>query len=148
MSQNQKSDEAILEERRAKNREYYRRYAAKNRDEILKKKREYRAAHPERHRSSTRKYYEQHKAERQAAIVERGKALQNQTLETATKRREPWSAEEDRELLTSDLTVHELALQLGRTYASVSVRRARLRREEKQALEEAPNESEPASPED
>ena len=124
-------------EAREKRLQFHRDYYAKNKEQLRAKAKARREENPEKHREAFRRYYDEHKDERREVNAKREKAMQEKTLESATKRFQPWTEGEDAELLASDLTSHELAAKLGRTYAATSVRRARLRKEERERDQEA-----------
>ena len=111
--------EAVLERKRryyAENREaiaeYHRRYREENREAVL-----------ERHR----RHYE----ENREAPLERDRRyreeIRDMTRETATRTGEPYTTAEDAHILTSDEPLAVIAVELGRTIASIKHRRKTLR---------------------
>lgn len=132
-----KAPKQETDEQRAKRLAYHALYYAKNKESLRAKAKARREDDPDKHRAAFKKYYEEHADERRVINAKRERAMQEQTLETATRRFQPWTEDEDIELLASDLTSHELAAKLGRTYAATSVRRARLRKEERERDREA-----------
>ena len=149
---NTKPTEATIEtpEQRETRLSYQRDYYRKNKDRLRERAAARRRANPEKHREAFRKYYSENAESRRAINASRARGMQQLTVGKAEKNHQPWTEAEDAELLASELTSHELALKLGRTYAAVNVRRARLRKEERErdleaeelrqiALEDAPD---------
>ena len=149
---NTKPTEATTEtpEQREKRLQFQRDYYRKNKDRLREQAAARRQADPEKHREAFRKYYAENAESRRAINASRARGMQQLTVGKAEKNHQPWTEAEDAELLASELTSHELALKLGRTYAAVNVRRARLRKEERErdleaeelrqiALEDAPD---------
>ena len=54
--------------------------------------------------------------------------LQEKTMQAATRNNRPWTEEEDKLLLKVGETLEMKAILLGRTYAAVAARHARLMR--------------------
>lgn len=126
---------AYYDERREERRAYYedhleaRRayqlaYREAHREELLAYKRAYR----EEHREERRAYREKHNAEINAQNRKWQTEARKASREVATRNGEPWTAAEDHVVLTSEGTMLEIAIELGRTIDSVHGRRKLLRR--------------------
>ena len=116
--------EANREERCAYSHAYY----EAHRQEICARDRAYREAHQEEIRAYNRSYREEHNAERNAHIRRRKADARKASREVATRNGEPWTPAEDHVAITSEGTMLEIAIELGRTIDSVKNRRALLRR--------------------
>lgn len=101
--------EAHLEERRAYNRAYH----ESRREELLAHK---------------RTYWEDHREEFNAQCRKRQTEVLKASREVSTRNGEPWTPAEDHVVLTSEWTVLEIAIELGRTTSSVKNRRTLLHR--------------------
>ena len=64
-------------------------------------------------------------------------ARQTASQQTATRRWVEWTTAEDAAVLRTDITMYQIAEQLGRTYGSVRMRRSKLRSELAAELEGA-----------
>lgn len=113
----EENKEKILREKRG-------RYA-ENKELFLKRNRAWREENREQFLEGKRQYQRVYSE----LIVRNDKALaQEASLEVATRAGDPWTENEDKIVLSSDLPLLEVAIQLGRTYISVTTRRRNLRR--------------------
>lgn len=110
------------------NREAVRRYREENREEISERNRRYREENREAVQEERRRYRE----ENREAIAEGKRRYREEnrdmTLETATRTGEPYTPAEDAHILTSDEPLAVIAVELGRTWASINGRRHMLRK--------------------
>lgn len=97
-------------------------------EEICARDRAYYQAHGEEIRARDRAYREAHREERNAQIRKRTAEIQSASLEVATRNGEPWTQAEDKVVISSDGTVLDIAIELGRTTGSIRNRRELLRR--------------------
>lgn len=117
-----------LEENRDKERERTRRYHEENRDKRLEYARRYREENRDKMLDYKRRYYEDNRD-----ILNQGsKISQVQNTRTsnllASKKGVPYSPEEDALILADNgMTIYQKAIELGRTYQSVGMRKQRLR---------------------
>ena len=121
-------------------RECCRAYRKANREKIADRERAYREANRELISEQKRAYYEANRGklvEYQRAYREANRELiekradkrrQAASQEVATRAGESWSEHEDKIIITSDAPLLDVAIQLGRTYKSVTRRRECLRR--------------------
>ena len=116
------------EESRDKVREYKRRYHEENRDKVLEYKRRYHEENRDKRLESQRRYHEENRD-----ILNQGnKIRQVQNTRTsnllASKKGAPYSPEEDALILADNgMTIYQKAIELGRTYHSVRMRKQHLR---------------------
>ena len=116
------------EDNRDKVLEYKRRYYEENRDEVLEYKRRYHEENRDKRLESQRRYHEENRD-----ILNQGsKIRQAQNTRTsnllATKKGAPYSPEEDALILADNgMTIYQKAIELGRTYQSVRIRKQHLR---------------------
>ena len=116
------------EENRDKELEYARRYHEENRDKVLEYRRCYYEENRDKALESRRRYYEENRD-----ILNQGsKIRQAQNTRTsnllASKKGAPYSPEEDALILAENgMTIYQKAIELGRTYRSVGVRKQYLR---------------------
>ena len=116
------------EENRDKVREYNRRYYEGNRDKVREYKRSYREENRDKMLDYKRRYYEENRD-----ILNQGsKIRQVQNTRTsnllASKKGAPYSPEEDALILAENgMTTYQKAIELGRTYHSVRMRKQHLR---------------------
>ena len=116
------------EENRDKVRERKRRYYEENRDKVRESKRRYREENRDKERESNRRYREENRD-----IVNQGQKMRGvQKTRTsnllATKKGAPYSPEEDALILADNgMTIYQKAIELGRTYPSVRIRKHHLR---------------------
>ena len=116
------------EENRDKKLEYQRRYYEENRDKVRKSQSRYYEENRDKKLESQRRYYEENRD-----ILNQGsKICQVQNTRTsnllASKKGAPYSPEEDALILADNgMTTYQKAIELGRTYASVKVRKHHLR---------------------
>ena len=122
------SERRYYEENRDKKLEYQRRYYEENRDKVRESQRRYREENRDKARESQRRYREENRD-----ILNQGKKIrQAQNTRTsnllASKKGAPYSPEEDALILADNgMTTYQKAIELGRTYASVNVRKHHLR---------------------
>lgn len=112
--------EAILErkrrhyeENRESERDLHRRWRDENREAVL-----------EYHR----RYYEENREVHNKIIGRRQKAINDAMREIATRNGEPWTPAEDAYIMSADEPGALMAMELGRTIASIRGRAARLRK--------------------
>ena len=116
------------EENRDKVRERNRRYYEENRDKKLEYECRYYEENRDKKLESQRRYYEENRD-----ILNQGsKICQVQNTRTsnllASKKGAPYSPEEDALILAENgMTIYQKAIELGRTYPSVRIRKQRLR---------------------
>ena len=116
------------EESRDKVREYARRYYEENRDKARKSQRRYYEENRDKELESQRRYYEENRD-----ILNQGSKMRYaQNARTSTllsdRKGNPYSPEEDALILCDNgMTIYQKAIDLGRTYASVKVRKQYLR---------------------
>ena len=116
------------EENRDKVRESERRYYEENRDKVRKSQSRYHEENRDKAREYRRRYYEENRD-----ILNQGKKIryaQNTRTSNllASKKGAPYSPEEDALILADNgMTTYQKAIELGRTYASVKVRKHHLR---------------------
>ena len=116
------------EENRDKKLEYQRRYYEENRDKVRKSQSRYYEENRDKAREYRRRYYEENRD-----ILNQGKKIryaQNTRTSNllASKKGAPYSPEEDALILADNgMTTYQKAIELGRTYASVKVRKHHLR---------------------
>ena len=117
------------EENRDKVRERKRSYYEENRDKVLEYKRSYHEENRDKRLESQRRYHEENRD-----ILNQGsKIRQVQNTRTsnllASKKGAPYSPEEDALILADNgMTIYQKAIELGRTYPSVRIRKQRLLR--------------------
>ena len=114
-----------------------------NREAVIEGRRRYRKENLEAERERQRRYYEENlEAERERnrryyeetseASLEYSRRYREEMLdmtrETATRNGEPYTPAEDAHILTSDEPLAVIAVELGRTLASVRARRRMLRK--------------------
>ena len=111
--------EAVLE----RNRRYY----EESREAIAERKRHY----YKENREAVLEYKRRHYEENREALLERDRRyreeIRDMTRETATRNGEPYTPAEDAHILTSDEPLAVIAVELGRTIASIKYRRKTLR---------------------
>lgn len=100
---------------------HQRAYAKDNREKIAARKRAYRESNREKISARKRAHYE-------LIGAPTADKWQEISLKHATRKREPWSEEEDRYLANSTARVIDDALALQRTFNSVKTRRRNLHR--------------------
>ena len=116
------------EENRDKVRESERRYREENRDKVRKSQSRYYEENRDKAREYRRRYYEENRD-----IINQEKKIHHaQNARTsnllASKKGAPYSPEEDALILADNgMTTYQKAIELGRTYASVNVRKHHLR---------------------
>ena len=116
------------EENRDKVLECKRRYHEENRDKVLEYKRRYHKENRDKRLESQRRYHEENRD-----ILNQGsKIRQAQNTRTsnllASKKGAPYSPEEDALILADNgMTIYQKAIELGRTYRSVGIRKQYLR---------------------
>ena len=109
-------------------REDLRRYYEENRDKVRKSQSRYYEENRDKAREYRRRYYEENRD-----ILNQGKKIryaQNTRTSNllASKKGAPYSPEEDALILADNgMTTYQKAIELGRTYASVKVRKHHLR---------------------
>lgn len=117
---------------RARIREYDRAWRAANAESVSARHRAWREANRERHQEQLRaaqvRYMEANPERLSAPNRSRRIARQRLTAERATRVRAAWLSEDDALVLSPDLSITEIALRLGRTYAAVQSRRSTLRK--------------------
>ena len=117
-----------LEENRDKVRERSRRYREENRDKVGEYKRRYYEENREEERERKRRYHEENRD-----ILNQGskiRQVQNTRISNllASRKGAPYSPEEDALILADNgMTIYQKAIELGRTYRSVGMRKQRLR---------------------
>ena len=116
------------EENRDKVRERKHRYYEENRDKVLEYKRRYHEDNRDKRLESQRRYHE----ESRDILNQGSKIRQAQNTRTsnllATKKGAPYSPEEDALILADNgMTIYQKAIELGRTYHSVRMRKQHLR---------------------
>ena len=116
------------EETRDKRLEYARRYYEENRDKELEYARRYHEETRDKRLEYARRYHEENRD-----ILNQGhKIRQVQNTRTsnllASRKGAPYSPEEDALILADNgMTIYQKAIELGRTYQSVRIRKQRLR---------------------
>ena len=131
------------EENRDKIRERKRRYSKENRDKVRESRRRYREENRDKVRESRRRYYGESRdkvLESQRRYYEENRDILNQGSKIrqvqntrtsnllASKKGAPYSPEEDALILADNgMTIYQKAIELGRTYASVKIRKQHLR---------------------
>ena len=124
-------------------REYTRRYLEENRDKVRERSRRYREENRDKVGEYTRRYYEENREEERERkrryheenrdIINQGSKIrhaQNTRISNllASKKGAPYSPEEDALILADNgMTIYQKAIELGRTYRSVGMRKQRLR---------------------
>ena len=122
------SERRYREENRDKVRESKRRYYEENRDKNLEYARRYCEENRDKRLEHARRYYEENRD-----ILNQGsKIRQVQNTRTsnllASKKGAPYSPEEDALILADNgMTIYQKAIELGRTYQSVRIRKQHLR---------------------
>lgn len=109
-------------------RAYSRAYLEARREEINARRRAYYETHREEASAKDRDYHEAHREEILARNRKRQAEIRRAAREVATRNGEPWTPAEDHVVLTSEGTVLDIAIELGRTTSSVKYRRNHLRR--------------------
>ena len=108
--------------------EYRRCYYEENRDKVREYKRSYREENRDKMLDYKRRYYEENRD-----ILNQGRKIRHaQKTRTsnllASKKGAPYSPEEDALILAENgMTIYQKAIELGRTYASVRIRKHHLR---------------------
>ena len=131
------------EENRDKERERNRRYREENRDKVRERHRRYREENRDKVLEYGLRYYEENRdkeRERKHCYREENRDILNQGSKIrhaqktrtsnllASKKGAPYSPEEDALILADNgMTIYQKAIDLGRTYASVKVRKQYLR---------------------
>ena len=131
------------EENRDERREYDRRYREENRDELRERARRYREENRDKRLEYGLRYYEENRDElreykrryyeENRDILKQGQKVRHaQNTRTsnllASKKGAPYSPEEDALILDyNGMTTYQKAIELGRTYQSVKVRKQYLR---------------------
>ena len=116
------------EENRDKELDRHRRYREENRDKTLDYQRRYHEENRDKERERKRRYREENRD-----ILNQGSKIRHaQNTRTsnllASKKGAPYSPEEDALILADNgMTIYQKAIELGRTYASVKVRKQHLR---------------------
>ena len=116
------------EENRDKVLEYKRRYHEENRDKVLEYKRRYHEENRDKRLEDARRYHEENRD-----ILNQGKksryAQYTRTSNLLTsKKGAPYSPEEDALILADNgMTIYQKAIELGRTYHGVRIRKQHLR---------------------
>ena len=131
------------EENREKILEYSRRYREENREVERERRRrryeenreaelEYRRRYCEENREAEREYHRQYCEENRGVLNEikkrRQKKINEATREIATRNGEPWTLAEDAYIMSADEPSAIMAMELGRTIASVRNRAVKLRK--------------------
>ena len=116
------------EENRDKVREYKRRYYEENRDKERERKHRYHEENRDKRLEYARRYHE----ESRDILNQGSKIRQVQNTRTsnllASKKGAPYSPEEDALILADNgMTIYQKAIELGRTYHSVRMRKQHLR---------------------
>ena len=116
------------EENRDKRLEYNRRYHEENRDKVL----EYRRCYHEENRDKVLESQRRYREENRDILNQGSKIRQAQNTRTsnllASKKGAPYSPEEDALILAENgMTTYQKAIELGRTYHSVRMRKQHLR---------------------
>ena len=116
------------EENRDKERERHRRYREENRDEVL----EYGLRYYEENRDKERERKHRYREENRDILNQGSKIRHAQKTRTsnllASKKGAPYSPEEDALILADNgMTIYQKAIELGRTYPSVRIRKQHLR---------------------
>ena len=106
-----------------------RRWREENRDKVLESKRRYREENRDKVLESNRRYYEENLEYARARDRNNYRDYQRSSEAFLDKPKwSPWTPEEDAFLLANDGRTHyQKAIELGRTYGSVSNRLSRLR---------------------
>ena len=122
------SERRYREENRDKMLDYKRRYYEETRDKRLEYARRYHEENRDKVLESQRRYYE----ESRDILNQGSKIRQAQNTRTsnllATKKGAPYSPEEDALILADNgMTIYQKAIELGRTYQSVRIRKQHLR---------------------
>ena len=131
------------EENRDERREYDRRYREENRDELRERARRYREENRDKRLGDQRRYYEENRDElreykrryyeENRDILNQGQKVRHaQNTRTssllASRKGAPYSPEEDALILADNgMTDYQKAIELGRTYQSVKIRKQHLR---------------------
>ena len=131
------------EENRDERREYDRRYREENRDELRERALRYREENRDKRLEYGLRYYEENRDElreykrryyeENRDILKQGQKVRHaQNTRTsnllASKKGAPYSPEEDALILADNgMTIYQKAIELGRTYASVKIRKQHLR---------------------
>ena len=116
------------EENRDKRLEYNRRYREENRDKTLDYQRRHYEENRDKVRERKRRYHEENRD-----ILNQGNKIrhaQNTRISNllASKKGAPYSPEEDALILADNgMTIYQKAIELGRTYHSVRIRKQHLR---------------------
>ena len=121
-------DRRYREENRDKMLDYKRRYYEETRDKRLEYARRYHEENRDKRLESHRRYYE----ESRDILNQGSKIRQAQNTRTsnllASKKGAPYSPEEDALILAENgMTTYQKAIELGRTYHSVRIRKQHLR---------------------
>ena len=116
------------EENRDKRLESHRRYYEENRDKVL----EYRRCYHEENRDKVLESQRRYREENRDILNQGSKIRQAQNTRTsnllASKKGAPYSPEEDALILAENgMTTYQKAIELGRTYHSVRIRKQHLR---------------------
>ena len=116
------------EENRDKELDRHRRYREENRDEVL----EYGLRYYEENREKIREYNRRYREENRDILNQGRKIRYAQKTRTsnllASKKGAPYSPEEDALILADNgMTIYQKAIELGRTYRSVGIRKQYLR---------------------
>ena len=123
-----KSQRRYYEENRDKELDYQRRYREENRDKTLDYKRRYYEENRDKELDYKRRYYEENRdILNQGSKIRQVRYTRTSSL-LASKKGAPYSPEEDALILAENgMTTYQKAIELGRTYASVKVRKQHLR---------------------
>ena len=105
-----------------------RRYYEENREAVLESHRRYYEENREAALDSKRRYYEEHREVLIEDQRRRREAMRDMTREVATRNGEPYTPAEDAHILASDEPAAAIAVELGRTMASIAHRRKILRK--------------------
>ena len=100
-----------------KQREYLKKYYEKNKEKIKEHRKEY-----------LKEYREKNKEKFKPLIKEFFDKTQSKTKKTAFSHKNKYT-EEEIELIMSEKTIEEIALEIGRTYQAVAEKRHRIRKE-------------------
>lgn len=105
-----------------------RRHYEENREAILESVRRYREENREAYLESNRRYYEENREAHLECLRRYHAERRDITREAATRSGDPYTPAEDAHILTSDEPIAVIAVELGRTMASVNARRRMLRK--------------------
>ena len=116
------------EENREAKRDYNRRYREENLEAELERRPRYREENLEAELERHRRYHEEHREVLNEIGKRRNKKINDAMREIATRNREPWTPAEDAYIMSADEPGALMAMELGRTIASVRSRAVKLRK--------------------